>query len=222
MLNPEAVKRTGEGIAEETLYLGGFSAWYSRVYRATIHDDGRKESDVEHSFMLGLVSVNLAERLYPQLDRGLISQFAYVHDMTKAITGDTPTFGISDEDRARKEHEELEAQKILVNELPDPWSGLLERYTEQEEPEARFVRLVDKLMPALMHIHGGGRRTFEENYGVKNETDFWKMRGDRSEELRELYPEFPKIHDLSDELLQYATNVMWSEDVISEQEEFYE
>lgn len=115
-----------------------------------------------------------------------------------------------------KEAREADAVVALVDDLPAPWGDLLAVYEKQREPEARLVRLIDKMMPSLAHIYGDGRKTFDVNYDVTNKTDYWKLRGDRAEELRAQYPEFPEIHDLSDEILAHAVSIMWPKDKSTE------
>ncbi len=74
-----------------------------------MYGDGRRESDVEHSYMLALTAQYLANEDYPELDQGLITQFSWLHDLPEVITGDVPTLGISAEARAEKERQEAVA-----------------------------------------------------------------------------------------------------------------
>lgn len=196
----------------DVVALGCFAARFALVERATQKVDGTKENDTEHSYMLGLIAVHLATKFYPDLDTGLVVKFALIHDAPEVIVGDTPTFAITAEQRAAKESAEEAAAKELIASLQKPWGELLERYEQQEEREARFVRLVDKMMPALMHIHGDGRATFKDSYGIKTEEQFWAARDNRAQELRDQYPEFPEIHDVLEEVVLHAAEVMWSTD----------
>ncbi len=187
-------------ITKQVLYLGGFTVWYADVYRAT-HYAERAESDVEHSYMLTMVALCLADTFYPNLDQALIAQFSLVHDTPEAITGDVPTFNISQQERETKEAAEKVAVKQLLGELPTYWANLLQEYEKQEKPEARFVRLVDKVMPPLTNVVGDGARTTLETYGMTNREQLTDARRRRSIDLRESYPEFPAIHDIRDEIV---------------------
>lgn len=187
-------------VAKEVLYLGGFTVWYADIDRATRYPT-RPESDVEHSYMLTLVALHLADAFYPNLDHGLIAQFCMIHDAPEAIVGDTPTFNISPEARALKEAAEAEAVTQLLAEFPPYWARLIERYEAQVEPEARFVRLVDKLMPPLVNSVGDGAAAFLRSYGMSNRGDLVDVRKRRSLELRDIYPEFSKICDVRDEIV---------------------
>lgn len=186
---------------DEVMYLGGFAVWYADVSRAT-HYHERAESDVEHSYMLSLVALHLADRYYPELNQGLIAQFCLIHDSPEAIVSDTPTFNIAPEDRAIKEEAESFAVEKLLSELPPYWAQLLERYEAQQEPEARFVRLVDKVMPPLVNSVGDGATTFLSTYGITNKQELLDIRRRRSLELRELFPEFPEVCDVRDEIVK--------------------
>lgn len=208
----ESDSRWDEEACTVVVELGGIAAHFAMVERATQKVDGTKENDAEHSYMLGLVAVHLATVFYPNLDSGLIAKYAVIHDLPELIVGDTPTFGITKERRAAKESAEDLAAKTLVSSLPEPWGDMLQQYEKQEEPEARFVRLVDKMMPALMHIHGNGRATFKDSYGVETEQQFWAIRGERARELRDEYPEFPEMHDLSEKIIQRSVLEMWGND----------
>lgn len=185
----------------EVLYLGGFAVWYSDVERQTRYPD-RAESDVEHSYMLTMVALNIANRFYPDLDQATIAQFCMIHDAPEAMTGDIPTLSISDEDRRAKEEAEALAVVKLVKEFPPYWGKLLERYEAGVEPEARFVRLVDKVMPPLTNLIGGGATVFTDCYGVKNVADLTQIRVRTGERLREQYPEFPEVHEIRDEVVR--------------------
>lgn len=187
--------------AKNALYLGGFSIWYADVDRGTHYPKGT-ESDVEHSYMLSLIAMDLAEKYYPDLDQAKIAQFCLAHDMAEAITGDVRTFKISDEDRIAKEQAEVLATEQLIKELPKYWAQILADYSAQDTLEARFVRLVDKIMPILVNIVGDGARSFMEVYGMCTLEESRTHQIMRSAELKQQYPEFPEINSVRDEIVQ--------------------
>lgn len=140
----------------------------------------------------------MAAQYCPGLDAGLVAQFSLVHDLQEIYKGDIWTFDISQEDLEIKRAAEKEAVARLLSELPSYTAELLARYEEQVEPEARFVRCVDKLMPAIIMIHSGEASTFKEDYGIKSADDILKNRKTRTDRLRNMYPEFDFIHILRD------------------------
>jgi 5'-deoxynucleotidase YfbR-like HD superfamily hydrolase len=137
--------------------------------------------------------MELAANYYPDLDVGLVAQFSMVHDLPEVHTGDVWTFNISDEDRAKKEQAEEVATKKLLKELPPHTAQLLRRYEAQQEPEARFVRLIDKLLPAVINIMAGEANTFKEDYGVHSIEELLASRGARTAQLQAMFPDFPFI-----------------------------
>jgi putative hydrolase of HD superfamily len=140
------------GIVDLTLKLG-------RVNRATLHPDGERwESDTDHTVMLGLVACTIAEELYPTLDLGFIMCLSTVHDLAEAHCGDTNTLGISADDRAAKAEREVAAVQQIESDLGRMSfvASMLRVYESQKTPEARFVRLVDKLLPKYTHLLNGG------------------------------------------------------------------
>ena len=128
---------------------------FSRVERVTRHEDGvRPETDADHTVMLALVACDLAPI---PLDRGRILEFAVIHDLVEVYAGDVQTLTINAIGRADKEarehaaflriYEEFGAESWIVRTLGD--------YEAQIEEEARYVRLMDKVVPKLTHLFNG-------------------------------------------------------------------
>lgn len=128
---------------------------FARVERVTRHEDGvRPETDSDHTVMLGLIACDLAPRA---LNVGRIAEFSLVHDLLEADTGDVQTLTITDDGRAQKKAREAAALKRFVERFgADSWMGrTLLAYEAQQEPEAQFVRLMDKVLPNLTHLLNG-------------------------------------------------------------------
>lgn len=130
---------------------------FAKVNRITYHPDGRtQESDTDHTFMLGMVACALAERMPYPLDLGLIAQYAFVHDFVEVYAGDTSTLEMPTEARARdKEWREEMALRRLEKQFGTafPWIiNTIVRYEARADPEAAFVKAVDKLLPKLTHL----------------------------------------------------------------------
>lgn len=144
-------------LADAVTELGRLAMAFGRIDRtACYHPGGRlRESDSDHTVMLGWVAPALASRLYPgQLDSGLIAKYALVHDMCEVYAGDTPTLRIDDAGRTAKAERENWAIGRLVAEFSRtlPWVGYaVTSYERQADPEARFTRAVDKILPKIVH-----------------------------------------------------------------------
>ena len=101
------------------------------------------------------VEVALAEQYYPELDSGLVAKYALVHDLVEAYVGDTPTYDIDEAGLKTKVDMEQAGRQQLKKEylhLAPSLVALVEDYEEQASPEARFVRIVDKLMPTVIQF----------------------------------------------------------------------
>jgi putative hydrolase of HD superfamily len=216
-MNEHIEQPTNIEIAEHAhdrlLTLGEFTVRFAAVERAPRYPNGDRETDVEHSYHLALSATELAADYYPDLDVGLVAQFSLVHDLPEVYTGDTWTFNISDEDRSKKEQAEKEATKKLFQELPPYTAQLLERYEQQTEPEARFVRFVDKLLPAIINIMAGQANTFKEDYGMASAAQVRANREARTAKLQAMFPEFQFIHVVRDLLSETSLEHMFPDEI---------
>lgn len=142
-------------IDRELLHLADLALKFGRVDRATYHPDGNTpESDTDHTVMLGLIACSLADRWAQHgLNRGLIAIFSLVHDLPEAHCGDTNTLIITSAQRHDKEARERDAVDRMVDEFGESsWlMSTLAAYERQDTPEARFVKLVDKVLPKYTH-----------------------------------------------------------------------
>lgn len=167
------------------------------------HRDGHPENVAEHSHMLSLVAPILAERYYPNLDANLVARFSTIHDVVEAYVGDTPTHDINAEGMTSKEEREEQGLKQLLIDYHDEptFVKLVADYEEQQVPEARFVRAVDKLMPGLVHILEGGI-TLRGHIDIPG---LLENSAQRAEKLREEFPEFQRIVEAREELTTLFT-----------------
>lgn len=141
--------------------LAKLSLTFGMVDRATCHPDGvTPESDTDHTVMLGLVACAFAERFAPELDRGLVAQFALVHDLVEAYAGDTATARImTHADHSEKKEREGKALARIDSEFSKelPWiPNMITAYESLATPEARFVKILDKTVPKIVNIFNQG------------------------------------------------------------------
>jgi putative hydrolase of HD superfamily len=151
---------TEEVVVPALFDLAALSLQFGRTNRITYHEDGvTPESDTDHTVMLGLCACAFAKRFAPRLDLGLVAQFAFVHDLAEALCGDTNTLRIDMAGREEKERrEEVARQEIRERFSRDlPWvPETLDRYERLEDPEARFVKVLDKVLPKITHALNKG------------------------------------------------------------------
>lgn len=127
---------------------------FARVRRVTRHEDGRRpEFDSDHTVMLAILACDMAPE---GLDLGLVAQFAIVHDLVEADPecGDTQTLTIDAAGREAKAKREAAAMERLLLRFGEfSWLGrTLRAYERQDTPEARYVRIMDKVTPKLTHM----------------------------------------------------------------------
>lgn len=171
------------------------------------HEDGRVENVAEHSNMLGVVAPAIAEQYFPELDANLIARFASIHDIVEAYVGDTPTHDITHAGMLSKEELEklgLEQLKVEFKHLPH-FVELVADYEAQIIPEARFLRVVDKWMPLLLHFQNKGevlRSYIDAESMLENSRE-------RSAALREKYPEFEQLVRVREDLAWLAVKELF-------------
>jgi 5'-deoxynucleotidase YfbR-like HD superfamily hydrolase len=162
----ETSERKTERMGAVCLSLANFCMRYAGVERVPRYNETHRENDAEHSLMVAVLSVELANELRPELDKGLLAQFSNVHDFVEIAVGDTPTYHLSEQELLDKHALEQAALESLLDTLPPYTAQLLLQYEQQSSPEARFVRAVDKLAPLLVDILGPGKMVMREDYGI--------------------------------------------------------
>lgn len=148
-------------LADAVIALGKLSLLFGRTYRVTYHEDGlTRESDTDHTVMLGLTACAVAARLRPDLDLGKIAVFSLVHDLVEVYALDTSTVRILSADaKAEKKAREWAALERIAVELGVdlPWPvEAIDEYDRQDTPEAVWVWGFDKALPKITHIANGG------------------------------------------------------------------
>jgi 5'-deoxynucleotidase YfbR-like HD superfamily hydrolase len=190
-------------LAEAVIDLGRLALAFGRIDRtACYHPDGlTRESDSDHTVMLGWIAPALSARCFPQLDAGLIAQFALIHDMPEVYAGDTPTLRIDAAGREAKAERERAAIDRLYEEFEMrlPWLPfMLTLYEEQILPEARFVRGLDKCLPKIVHLLDGAQGLREQGMSSAELADvFERQRAD----MEGYVGEFAELMALREELV---------------------
>lgn len=151
---------------------------FSKITRAIdIADAGRRENDVEHSFGLALTCWFLVPKMAPHLNMEKVLKYALAHDIVELHAGDTY---ILDKERVEtKSEREDEAIEQIAADWPDfiELAEAAKKYKDRADPEATFVYVVDKILPAIMvnlgekeaywHKHKFTREMHEAENGSK-------------------------------------------------------
>ncbi len=192
-------------LADAVTDLATHALTFGRIERtACYHPDGMtKESDTDHTVMLGWIAPALADLLYPdRLDVGLVAQFALVHDAVEVFAGDTPTLRITEAGRAAKKARELAAAGEWDLRFDDrlPWMPrVIRAYEAQLDPEARFVRAVDKHLPKIVHMLDGLAGLREENFTTAELAGFFVT---QQADIARYAGEFTELMELGAELVR--------------------
>lgn len=152
---PPATLRRGP--ARTFVAIARLALRFGRVERITLHENGRRrETDAEHTVMLGLVAAAFAVRHLPFLDVGRVLSYALVHDLPEVYAGDTPTlWQLSERQLAEKRQREFQAILRIADDMGAEGAWVPETiaaYEERGDEEACYVKAMDKLLPKATHI----------------------------------------------------------------------
>jgi len=189
--------------ANLVMAVGSMASQLTRVLRTHVdHPGGRAENVAEHCLMLVKVAVRLAQRYYPELNAGLIAIYAADHDDVEAYVGDTPTDRITEEGLRQKQRLEARAVEQLSREfgtISPEYARDVQTYEQQLVPEARFVRLVDKILTLVIHFDDNGQNLYQ----YFSQDHFLKWTIDNANRFTTEYPEFADVVALRTEIAMY-------------------
>jgi len=196
-------------IANTALRLAALSSRLAMEERTLVnHKTGRAENVAEHSAMLAIVAPAIAEQYYPDLDANLVSRFAAIHDAVEAYVGDTTTHNIDQQglkEKAAREALGLERLRQEFATLPN-FVKLVGDYEAQQISEARFVRIVDKWAPVLLHFSDDGATL----RSYTNPTELVQNFVSRAVDLKAQYPDFAELVEVRQELTRLASETLFS------------
>jgi putative hydrolase of HD superfamily len=153
-------------MTNSTRPLFDFIAYTARLREVERHNNAtalRKESVAEHSWHLALVSWVLHTEFEREsglsLDLARMLKLCLMHDLVEIDAGDPSAWDTDPAGTAGKAHLENRVAHERFGALPAPLGpellALWREYEEGATPEARLVRGVDRLNPALMRLLTG-------------------------------------------------------------------
>lgn len=192
----------GHDLSDPVLALGELALRFGRVDRITYHEDGTtRESDTDHTVMLGLVACAFASQHLHELNPSLIAEFALVHDLVEVYAGDTNTLRIDEDQKVAKKQREHEAKDRIEAEFlfTLPWLPIMiHMYEQQLCSEARYVKAMDKLLPKVTHILNNLRTVHDQQM---TRSELVERYDQQLEELKAYASDFPTLFELRAELI---------------------
>lgn len=132
---------------------------FKDIERVIPLQNGRKETDAEHTWHLAMFLLVFDSELPNHLDRHRMLQLALIHDLAEVYAGDP--FAFDEQSRINKHEKEAVAAQKLFSLLPEDskqeFLALFEEYENKASEEARIVKAFDKLQPLLSHYLTKGK-----------------------------------------------------------------
>ena len=175
-------------LAKRLLDLQKLLLQFLEIERMIYLPDGaiknRRETDTEHSFHLAMLAWYLCSA-YPHLDRDKVIRYSLAHDLVEIYAGDIMAVGRTEEQQIEKEKREKSALKKLKANWPDfgDMTNTIEEYEKQDNPEAVFVKALDKILPMILNILGEGKTW--KIYDIKRSTVI-KLKDDKTKHSKEI------------------------------------
>lgn len=161
-------------------------AFQSVERTAHVPDLSRKENDVEHSYLLTMFSWYLVDTLGLKLDKKKVLEYGLIHDLVEVYAGDTYIF---DSEALKSKHEREEKARLrIAKEFPEfkDLNSSIKGYEGQKDPEAVFVRTVDKFIPVIINFVQEGHTWKVMNVGHVDLFAHKREKMGEQKEVREL------------------------------------
>ena len=132
-----------------------------------------------------------------------------MHDDVEAYVGDTPTDSVAHHNpqvKRTREHAALGQIKREYAPISQWYVELVAQYEAQQDPAARFVRVVDKIMVELIHFPNKAT-TLKQCYTYDDALSATEQTKQR---LLDEYPEFAQVIEAKAELARYLANTYLS------------
>lgn len=171
--------------------------------RNYINHDGviktRLENSAEHSWHLAIACWAVAEKFRLKLNHERLLKMALVHDLGEIDAGDTFLF---DKARTTAPQAERVGLERLQHHAGNGIGDLLKLWDEQENgdtPEAKLIKVVDRILPFLLNIHTSGGAW----------TDHRVKREQVEKALAFIAVDFPQIHEWLVSVIEKSVEKGW-------------
>lgn len=135
---------------------------YRRAY--LIADPYRRENSAEHCWHTAMMALILEEYAQSRVDIARLIKMMLIHDIVEIDAGDT---NIYDTQAAldKADREKRGAERIFGSLPQDQRRELImlwEEYEDENTPEAKFARALDRLIPLIHNYYTQGKRWKED------------------------------------------------------------
>jgi putative hydrolases of HD superfamily len=131
--------------------------------KAYVSDMSRRENSAEHSWHLALGLLAIAQELNLKIDLHKALVMALIHDVCEIDAGDTPAFGAQRPDQHEAELRCIERLAGYDLKFAPSIRELWLEYEAQESVESRWVKVMDRVMPFIIHFSNDGSAWKEQS-----------------------------------------------------------
>lgn len=110
----------------------------------------RTESVAEHTWRISLMAM-LLKHEFPDTDIDKVIRMCLIHDLGECFTGDIPTFTKTDSDRKTEDIFLTQWISKLPSEIACDLAELYKEMNDQQTPEAKLFKALDKLEALIQH-----------------------------------------------------------------------
>lgn len=110
----------------------------------------RTESVAEHSWRISLMAM-LLKHEFPDTDIDKVIRMCLIHDLGECFTGDIHTFTKTDSDRKTEDILLTQWLSKLPPEIACDMSELYKEMNDQQTPESKLFKALDKLEALIQH-----------------------------------------------------------------------
>jgi len=143
----------------------------TKRYSACPRDIG--DSTADHSWKLALLAVDVAERLYLQIDVYHSLKIALVHDICEyRLDQDFDSYDVTIGRKSKQDKDDLEReaidhlrQKFGREDVYEIWK----EYEEQRTPESKYIKALDRIEALIHTIEVGGNGIENRENGIEHE-----------------------------------------------------
>jgi putative hydrolase of HD superfamily len=124
--------------------------------KAYVSDISRRENSAEHSWHLAVGLLAIARELDLKIDLQKALVMALIHDTCEIDAGDTPAFGPQRPDQHESELRCIERLAGYELKFAPSIRELWLEYEAQESVESRWVKVLDRVTPFVIHFSNDG------------------------------------------------------------------